>query len=343
MSVEEALRKERSKSVLSIQSHVVHGYAGNKASVFPLQLNGFEVDPINSVQFSNHAGNVDFLSLPKRYEHVKGQKLTDVELTELYDGLKLNAINQYSFILTGYCANVLFLTKIVDIVKDLKSGNSSVTFVCDPVMGDHGKYVGRFYYLFCYSCNVLIRTVYVLVFLRYVTKDLLPIYKNLVVPLADVLTPNAFELGELVGFPIINEEDCLRGMSIIHDLGVRNVVVTSGVESSDSSDSLTCYASTKDERGLRRYRFKFPRLQGQFVGTGDVFTSLLIVWLTDCDNDICEAVGHVIGSMQGLLRKTSKYAQAQVDCNSRKACELKLIESRMDLLLPESVFHGELL
>ncbi|PIO63960.1 hypothetical protein TELCIR_14425 [Teladorsagia circumcincta] len=63
--VEEALCKERNKRVLSIQSHVVHGYAGNKASVFPLQLNGFEVDPINSVQFSNHAGNVEFLNLPK--------------------------------------------------------------------------------------------------------------------------------------------------------------------------------------------------------------------------------------------------------------------------------------
>ncbi len=39
--------------VLSIQSSVVHGYVGNKASVFPLMLHGFEVDPINSVQLSN--------------------------------------------------------------------------------------------------------------------------------------------------------------------------------------------------------------------------------------------------------------------------------------------------
>ena len=44
--------------VLSIQSHVVHGHAGNKCAVFPLQLLGFDVDPINSVQFSNHAGEV---------------------------------------------------------------------------------------------------------------------------------------------------------------------------------------------------------------------------------------------------------------------------------------------
>lgn len=40
----------------SIQSHVVRGYVGNKCSVFTLQLLGFDVDPINSVQFSNHTG-----------------------------------------------------------------------------------------------------------------------------------------------------------------------------------------------------------------------------------------------------------------------------------------------
>eukprot|EP01052_Picozoa_sp_SAG31_P012170 SAG31_NODE_705_length_12695_cov_3.147007_8_plen_118_part_00 len=44
--------------VLSVQSHVVHGYVGNKSAVFPLQLLGMEVDPINSVQFSNHTGTV---------------------------------------------------------------------------------------------------------------------------------------------------------------------------------------------------------------------------------------------------------------------------------------------
>lgn len=44
--------------VLSIQSHVVHGHVGNKCAVFPLQLLGFDVDPINSVQFSNHTGGI---------------------------------------------------------------------------------------------------------------------------------------------------------------------------------------------------------------------------------------------------------------------------------------------
>ena len=41
---------ETEPRVLSIQSHVVSGYVGNKSATFPLQLLGFEVDAINSVQ-----------------------------------------------------------------------------------------------------------------------------------------------------------------------------------------------------------------------------------------------------------------------------------------------------
>ena len=48
--------KKLRRRVLSIQSHVVHGYVGNRCAVFPLQLLGYEVDFINSVQFSNHTG-----------------------------------------------------------------------------------------------------------------------------------------------------------------------------------------------------------------------------------------------------------------------------------------------
>lgn len=47
---EEDESDNRFRRVLSIQSHVVHGYAGNKCAVFPLQLHGFDVDFINSVQ-----------------------------------------------------------------------------------------------------------------------------------------------------------------------------------------------------------------------------------------------------------------------------------------------------
>jgi pyridoxine kinase len=91
-SLEEILRKKSPGRVLSIQSHVVHGYVGNRCCVFPLQLLGFDVDFINSVQFSNHT----------QYEHgISGQKLTETELRELCDGLARNHLNSYSWVITG--------------------------------------------------------------------------------------------------------------------------------------------------------------------------------------------------------------------------------------------------
>lgn len=67
---------EQECRVLSIQSHVVRGYVGNRAATFPLQVLGFEVDAVNSVQFSNHTG----------YAHWKGQVLNSDELHALYEG-----------------------------------------------------------------------------------------------------------------------------------------------------------------------------------------------------------------------------------------------------------------
>ncbi|XP_052600499.1 pyridoxal kinase-like isoform X1 [Peromyscus californicus insignis] len=112
--------------VLSIQSHVVRCYVGNRAAMFPLQVLGFEVDAVNSVQFSNHTG----------YAHWKGQVLNSQELHELYEGLKINDANKYDYVLTGYTRDKSFLAMVVDIVRELKQQNPQIVYVCDPVMGD---------------------------------------------------------------------------------------------------------------------------------------------------------------------------------------------------------------
>ncbi|OJT13503.1 Pyridoxal kinase [Trametes pubescens] len=44
--------------ILSIQSHVTYGYVGGKAAVFPLQCLGYDVDVVNTVNFSNHSGEL---------------------------------------------------------------------------------------------------------------------------------------------------------------------------------------------------------------------------------------------------------------------------------------------
>lgn len=107
--------------VLSIQSHVVHGYVGNKrfgiseyntyfdltrkySAVFPLQLLGYDVDIINTVQFSNHTGYS---------KGFRGSKLKAEEYLTLFDGLQMNDLVQSTtHILQGYCPTADLLRNI---------------------------------------------------------------------------------------------------------------------------------------------------------------------------------------------------------------------------------------
>uniref|UniRef100_A0A0R3RJU1 Pyridoxal kinase n=1 Tax=Elaeophora elaphi TaxID=1147741 RepID=A0A0R3RJU1_9BILA len=294
----------KDRRILSIQSHVIYGYAGNKCSVFPMQLHGYEVDPINSVQFSNHS--------VLAYKLMRGQTLDGKQLNDIYEGLKLNEINNYSHILTGYCRNSSFLQEVVNIVKDLKQKNPDILFYCDPVLGDNGQY--------------------------YVPKELMPIYRDIAIPLADVITPNVFELSELSGLSITNEEECLQAIDLMHKAGVKTVVVSSGLETPTTK---FCYGSIyrgPSERALQ-YRFDIPALPGRFVGTGDVFISLLLVWMDKLNGDIITAIQNVIGTLQGILQRTANKAYRQRNPEeytpTAKELELQLVQSRLDILAPQ--------
>lgn len=56
---------------------------------------------IQSCVFSHVALNLHFPNCILGYAHWKGQVLTAEELQVLYEGIKLNKVNQYDYILTG--------------------------------------------------------------------------------------------------------------------------------------------------------------------------------------------------------------------------------------------------
>ena len=162
------------------------------------------------------------------------------------------------------------------------------------------------------------------------------IYRDKVLPIADVITPNAFELSELSGQAINNQEDCLKAISLLHQKNpnISVIVVTSGIFSDDKS-KMYCYASKKLPSGeIQKFRFTIPVIRGIFVGTGDVFASLLVVWLTETNGDLKKSVANVISTLQKLLNRTAEIAYSKSEQPSAAERELKLIESRYDLLFP---------
>lgn len=294
-----------SKRVLSIQSHVVHGYVGNKSATFPLQVLGFEVDAINSVQFSNHTG----------YKTIKGQVLQEKELGDLFEGLEANNLLQcYSHLLTGYIGNESFLRRISYIVKKLRQINPNLVYVCDPVMGDNGK--------------------------MYVPEELLPIYREEIIPLADIITPNQYEVELLTENKISTEDDVWSAVQLFHDRGIDTVVISS----SELGDENELRAFLSKKNGCR-YIINIPR-QGNgisFTGTGDLFASLFLAHSHIAD-DLGSAFEKTIASLQAVLKRTIESMPTDVLSGKRKVTaqerELKLIQSKSVIENPRVVLRA---
>lgn len=153
--------------VLSIQSHVVSGYVGecrdnrhthgshadvflgNRAATFPLQTLGFDVDVINSVQFSNHTGDFAEMHSPNRadaildvgYGLTRGHKTTAEELKAIFEGLDANGLSLYNRVLTGYIPGAEALQVIADRIESMRAANPNLVYLLDrkPV----GKVLGR--------------------------------------------------------------------------------------------------------------------------------------------------------------------------------------------------------
>ncbi|XP_062107585.1 pyridoxal kinase [Humulus lupulus] len=289
--------------VLSIQSHTVQGYVGNKSAVFPLQLLGYDVDPINSVQFSNHTG----------YPTFKGQVLNGKQLWELIEGLEENNLLYYTHLLTGYIGSVSFLNTVLEVVHKLRAVNPKLTYVCDPVMGDEGK--------------------------LYVPPELVSVYREKVVPVASMLTPNQFEAEKLTRSRIESESDGREACNILHAAGPSKVVITS----ISIDGNLLLIGSHLNEEGEspKQFKIRIPKIPAYFTGTGDLMTALLLGWSNKYPDDLDKAAELAVSSLQALLQRTlNDYKKADHDPKS-SSLEIRLIQSQDDIRNPQVNFIAE--
>jgi len=295
------------KKVLSIQSSVVYGYVGNKSASFPLQLHGYDVSQLNSVQFSNHTG----------YGKWKGQVLNAQDAADLFEGLRMNNIlYSFSHVLTGYIGSDSFLRKVSETVKEMKSKNPNLKYVCDPVMGDNGK--------------------------LYVSESLVPVYRTEIVELADIITPNQFELEILTQMSVTNEKEAFTAMEKLHDRGVNTVVLSSSTL--ESENTLLCLASIKKETGNEKYRLRIPKLDAIFVGTGDLFAASLLTWMDKDNGNLKSALEKTISVLQKVINRTLTHAQGLAGQGSRPSMgqmELRLVQSKADIENPCVEIHAE--
>ena len=116
--------------ILSIQSHVAYGHAGNSAAVFPLQRLGHDVYPVLTVTFSNHTG----------YGETRGPLIAPDDVREVINGVEdRGAFPTIDAVLSGYQGAEAVGEVILDAVARVKAANPAAVYCCDPVMGDVGR------------------------------------------------------------------------------------------------------------------------------------------------------------------------------------------------------------
>ena len=265
--------------ILSIQSAVAYGHVGNAAAVFPLQRIGAEVLPVNTVNFSNHTG----------YGEWRGSLIDPTEVHEIILGIEdRGQLPQIDVVLSGYQGGIGIGDVIVDAVRRVKEANPSALYACDPVMGNAKS-----------GC--------------FVAPEIPDLLRDRVVPVADIITPNQFELGYLTDTQPDTLESTLASADLARAMGPSIVLVTSVERPDREEGTIEMLAVTDDGAWI----VQTPLLPMKANGSGDVTAALFTAHYLR-SRDAADALARTASSVFDLLTLTH-------DSGKR---ELQLIEAQ---------------
>jgi len=224
--------------ILSIQSAVAFGHVGNSAAVFALRRMGLDVWPVDTVAFSNHPG----------YGGKSGRVVPAAELAALFDGLdRLGVLTQADGVLSGYLGQAATAAVVAAALARLRAARPAALYLLDPVMGD---WPGGL----------------------YVAPDIPAAVRTHLLPLADLVTPNAFELEALSGQAARTPAEAVAAArALLGEGGRLGAVVVTGLETAKSAATLAVEPAAAWIVETPRIDFPAPP-----NGTGDLLSALLI-------------------------------------------------------------------
>ncbi len=257
------------KHILSIQSHVVFGYAGNKAATFPMQLLGIDVWALNTVQFSNHT----------QYGRWKGMVLPQGQIREVVQGLlDIDSLKLCDAVLSGYIGSAEQVQDIINVVREVKKANPNALYLCDPVMGHPEK-----------GCIVATGV-----------KEALC---QLAIPEADILAPNLVELQVISGHNVDNFEQAIIAVKAILAKGIKKVLVKHLSHVGKEEDSFEMLLGTTE--GIWHIVRPLYPFKLQPVGVGDLTSGIFLANLLNGKSDI-EAFEHTANAVNEVMKLTSR-------------------------------------
>lgn len=261
-------------TVLSIQSHVAYGHAGNSSAVFPLQRSGVEVWPVHTVTFSNHTG----------YGSWRGPLLAAEDVQEVIRGIDdRGVLPRVDALLCGYQGSPEMGQVILDTAALVKERNPEAVFCADPVMGD----VGRGFY----------------------ARPGIPEFtRDHLVQATDILTPNLFELEYLVGRATQTASDVVLAAAELREQGPETVLVTSVVGTDLAHDLMRMFAVNSQGAWM----VETPLIDRAFTGSGDLTTAMFLAHLL-AGESVATALGATASIVYSILEHTQRAGSRELE------------------------------
>ena len=221
-------------AILSIHSSVTAGFVGNSV-VGPVLLSlGIQPLLVDTVMLSAHPG----------YGRRAGGAVPDELLKDVLTGVAdLTDLRRIDAVISGYLGGAGQVSTIAAMI-DIWRSNAGMPYILDPVLGDAGR--------------------------LYIPEDLAAAIRTELLPRADIITPNCFELAHLSGIPVSCRDSAQAAADSLlaqHDL---TAVVATGIPDPAQGVGDLMVAGA----GNSRWSSAIANA-GNVAGGGDLLTSLL--------------------------------------------------------------------
>jgi pyridoxine kinase len=184
------------------------------------------------------------------------------------------AFPEVAAVLSGYQGGEDIGGVILEAVERVKAANPGAIYACDPVMGNATS-----------GC--------------FVHPAIPVLLRDRVVPRADLITPNQFELGYLTGTSPLSIEDTLESVELARAMGPSTVLVTSVERPDREPDTVEMLAVTDEGAWV----VQTPLLPMKANGSGDLTAALFTAHLHGT-GDPAAALQRTASSVVAVLQET---------------------------------------
>ncbi|MGG4774257.1 pyridoxine/pyridoxal/pyridoxamine kinase [Paenalcaligenes sp. Me52] len=223
--------------VVSVQSQVVYGRVGNNVAVPTLEALGLSVAAVPTVLFSNTPHYPSMHGGPIPIEWFEGY---------LQDLAARGALRSLRALLVGYLGDPTQALTLLRWAHNLSRAGMNPRIVIDPVLGDHDHGI-------------------------YVDDRLVQTYSRDLLPMADGLTPNGFELEQLSGLPVHDVESVIKAARSLLSAKTQWIAVTSAAPDTWVPGEMKVILVTHTDTEVITH----PRIDAAPKGTGDLFCACL--------------------------------------------------------------------